>query len=137
MMVIKNKYDMYLQAQNNKPSDNSQTIYQRALLELKAGKKQTHWMWFIFPQTPKPNMSDLSKKFALTSKEEAKAYLEHRILGKRLIECTEAVLNHKDKTLEEIFGTALDVQKFKSSMLLFSHVDETEIFSNVLKKYFK
>jgi uncharacterized protein (DUF1810 family) len=135
-MVARDKYDMYLQAQNNKSSEDIQTIYQRALLELKAGKKQTHWMWFIFPQTPKPNMSDLSKKFALTSKEEAKAYLEHPTLGKRLVECTEAVLKHKDKTLEEIFGTALDVKKFKSSMMLFSHVDESGVFKEVLENCF-
>ena len=109
-------------------------MYTKALQELQAGKKENHWIWFIFPQMCKPNMSDLSKKFALSSKEEAHAYLHHDILGSRLIACTQAVLNHSDKPLAEIFGTEHDARKFVSCMHLFKHVDETGLFAEVLRR---
>ena len=109
-------------------------MYAKALAELQAGKKQSHWMWYIFPQTPKPGMGEVARRFALRSVDEAGAYLEHEILGERLLACTRAVLSHKEKTLEEIFGSELDVRKFISSMHLFKHVDKTGIFKEALDK---
>jgi uncharacterized protein (DUF1810 family) len=112
--------------------DAQEYMYATTLSELKAGKKQNHWIWFIFPQAPKAGMGNLSKKFAIKNREEAQEYLAHTILGKRLIECTEIVLSHRDKTLVEIFGSELDTRKFLSSMTLFSHVDEAGIFKEAL-----
>ncbi len=115
--------------------DAQEQMYTKALQELQSGKKENHWMWFIFPQLRKPHMSDLSKKFALSSKEEAHAYLHHDILGPRLIACTQAVLSNSDKTLTEIFGTEHDAKKFIGCMHLFKHVDETGLFERVLGRY--
>jgi len=100
-------------------------MYSKAVEELKAGKKQNHWMWFIFPQTQKEGMSSISKRFAISGKNEAKAYLAHPVLGKRLRECVEIVKSHKDLSLLSIFGTELDVKKFESCLRLFAQVDDT------------
>lgn len=116
--------------------DAQELMYSQALAELKAGRKEGHWIWFIFPQTPKAGMGALAKKYAIKTKEEAEAYLKHEVLGMRLIECTKAVLKHKDRKLERIFGSELDALKFISSMRLFSHVaGEDSIFFEALKNF--
>jgi len=118
--------------------DAQDQVYDRALDELKAGEKQSHWMWFIFPQTPKPKMSSLSKQFTLTSKKEARMYLDHPVLGERLIECTQAVLAHADRSLVDIFGSDLDAVKFISCMQLFKHVGgEESVFVEALRVFGK
>ncbi len=95
-------------------------IYDIALAKLRAGKKRTHWMWFIFPQIAGLGMSAMSQRYALASLDEVRAYLDHSSLGSRLLDCTNAVLAHSDKSANAIFGTPDDL-KFRSSVTLFAH----------------
>lgn len=113
--------------------DAQERMYSTALKELQEGKKRGHWMWFIFPQTSKPGMSFVSRRFAIRSLDEAKAYLEHPVLGSRVLECTKIVQAH-DVPLLKLFGNELDVMKFESCMRLFVHVGgENSVFESVLK----
>ena len=122
----------FLQAQSTIVGN--ETIYQKALAELKEGKKRGHWIWFVFPQTPKPGIGEKARYYAIRSKAEAEAYLADEILGSRLIACTEAVLSHSDTPLVEIFGSELDAMKFLSSMRLFWHVwGEGSVFERALE----
>ena len=110
--------------------------YQKALKEVKNGKKCSHWMWFIFPQIDGLGSSAISKEYSIKNSQEAKDYLNHKILGKRLIEITNPLMQLKDKSVRSIFGYPDDL-KLKSSMTLFRTVSpNNEIFSNVLAKYF-
>lgn len=110
-------------------------IYERALAELKDGQKRTHWMWFIFPQIDGLGYSPTAKRYSIKSMEEARQYLDHAVLGKRLLECTEAVVALKGGSASEIFGYPDDV-KFKSSMTLFEKIAGTgSLFSFALDKY--
>ena len=93
-------------------------IYEQALAELRSGRKQTHWMWFIFPQIAGLGFSAMAKLYAITSLDEAREYLAHPVLGKRLEECTRIVLRHGNRTAYDIFDTPDDM-KFRSSMTLF------------------
>ena len=102
-----------------------QPAYATALAELRAGRKRTHWMWFIFPQIAGLGMSATSVFYAIQSAGEARAYLDHDLLGPRLRECTLAVLSNRDRTAERIFGS-VDAIKLRSSMTLFEHVGGTE-----------
>jgi uncharacterized protein (DUF1810 family) len=97
--------------------------YRQALAELKAGQKQSHWMWFVFPQLRGLGRSHIAQHYGISSASEARAYLGHALLGPRLIECTEAVLKHRGGDAEAIFG-AVDAMKFRSSMTLFEAVAE-------------
>ena len=111
-------------------------IYSRALAEIKLGCKRSHWMWFIFPQIDGLGHSSTARFYAIKTKGEAKAYLDHRLLGQRLIECCEALLDIKSKSAEEIFGYPDDL-KLRSSMTLFAAVSELDpIFSRVLDHYY-
>ena len=111
-------------------------IYTNVLTELRSGRKRTHWMWFIFPQIDGLGYSSTSKYYAIKSKEEARQYLNHPILGKRLLECAELVLDIKGRSASEIFGSPDDL-KLKSSMTLFTTVaDPDSVFTRVLDKYF-
>jgi len=113
-----------------------QDCYQIALKEIKNGKKSGHWMWFIFPQLDGLGSSPISKKYSIKNYQEAKEYLNHKILGKRLIEITNVLMKLKDKSARRIFGFPDDV-KLKSSMTLFKIVSSNnEVFSKVLAKYF-
>ena len=94
-------------------------VYARVLAELRAGRKESHWMWFIFPQAAGLGRSAMSKRYAIRSAEEARAYLAHPVLGPRLRECTALVETAlKTRTLEEIFG-AVDAMKYRSCVELF------------------
>jgi uncharacterized protein (DUF1810 family) len=93
--------------------------YDAALAELRAGKKQSHWMWFVFPQMRGLGMSAMSQHYGIASLDEATAYLADPLLGERLKQCTEAVLHVKGRRLAEIFGSPDDM-KFRSSMTLFA-----------------
>ncbi|MEK1890599.1 MAG: DUF1810 domain-containing protein [Phyllobacterium sp.] len=95
------------------------SVYQEALAELRAGQKRSHWMWFIFPQLRELGRSSTAKFYGISSLDEARAYLDHPLLGSRLAECTNAVLAIRGPTLHEIFGSPDDM-KFRSSMTLFS-----------------
>lgn len=110
--------------------------YENVILELTAAKKTTHWMWFIFPQLAGLGSSPTAREFAIKSTEEAIAYLEHPVLGRRLCQCIEIVLMHNQKRIEEIFGSP-DYLKFKSCMTLFYLVSrDQEIFKKALDQFF-
>jgi uncharacterized protein (DUF1810 family) len=94
-------------------------VYPRALAELRAGTKRSHWMWFIFPQIAGLGRSDMARRYAIRDLEEARAYLAHPVLGPRLQDCTAAVLSHAGaRSAEAIFG-GIDAIKLRSSMTLF------------------
>jgi uncharacterized protein (DUF1810 family) len=111
-------------------------VYNAVLDELRAGKKSAHWMWYIFPQIKGLGHSGTAQKFAITSLEEAKAYLQHPVLGPRLRECTQLVLNMEGHSAEEIFGYP-DNLKFRSCMTLFmTATPDNKVFKDALLKYF-
>jgi uncharacterized protein (DUF1810 family) len=111
-------------------------VYTEVLRELRAGQKTGHWMWFIFPQIAGLGRSPMAERFAISSLEEARAYLDHPVLGKRLRECTQAVMDVEGKTAHAIFGFP-DEMKFRSCMTLFARAaTDDEIFGEVLEKYF-
>ncbi|HMI82297.1 MAG TPA: DUF1810 domain-containing protein [Solirubrobacterales bacterium] len=110
--------------------------YGRALAELRAGRKTSHWMWFVFPQIAGLGQSEMSRRYAISSLEEARAYLAHPVLGPRLVECAHALLGHDDRSAQEILG-AIDAIKLRSSMTLFARADPGEpVFAQVLERYF-
>lgn len=111
-------------------------VYEQVCAELRAGRKQTHWMWFVFPQIEGLGRSATARKYAISSREEATAYLRHPVLGARLRECTRLVNQVEGRSIHEIFGSPDDM-KFRSSMTLFAAVapDSAE-FKQALRKYF-
>jgi uncharacterized protein (DUF1810 family) len=110
--------------------------YQRAVAELRSGRKTTHWMWFIFPQIAGLGRSATAQAYAISDLAEAQAYLAHPILGPRLIECAEIVAAQQGRSAEQIFG-GIDAIKLRSSMTLFAHAapDQT-IFQQVIDQYY-
>ena len=111
-------------------------IYARALAELKAGHKQSHWMWYVFPQIAGLGHSAISHAYAIQSLEEAREYLAHPVLGARLRECCQAVMDLDGKTAHEIFHSPDDL-KFRSSITLFAQAAPDErLFDDLLVKYF-
>ena len=109
--------------------------YDRALSELRAGHKRSHWMWYVFPQIEGLGSSAMSRQYSIKSEAEARAYLEHPVLGARLRECFAAVLNVEGRSAHEIFGSPDDM-KLRSSATLFAAVSDEAVFEEVLKKYF-
>ncbi len=117
--------------------DAQNPVYDRVWAELQQGFKRSHWMWFIFPQIEGLGHSPLATKFAISSLEEAKAYLQHPILGSRLIHCTKLVCTTEGRTINEILGYPDDL-KFRSSMTLFAHATpDNQVFEDALQKYFE
>ena len=110
--------------------------YEIALAEIKAGKKQTHWIWYTFPQLVGLGKSAFANYYGIKDMQEAKQYFAHPKLGKRLIECAEALLTVEGKGARDIFGE-LDAMKVRSSMTLFDLVSPNDIFAEVLDKYYK
>jgi len=111
-------------------------VFDQVCEELRAGKKRTHWMWFIFPQIQGLGHSPTAVKFAISSRQEAVAYSEHPILGPRLRTCTALVLALSGRTASQIFGYPDDL-KFHSSVTLFaSTTSENQVFLDALQKYF-
>jgi uncharacterized protein (DUF1810 family) len=116
--------------------DAQENDFERALAEIKRGRKQSHWMWYIFPQIAGLGSSETSRFYAVKDRAEAELYLAHPILGARLVEISEALLEIEGKTANQIFGSPDDV-KLKSSMTLFGALKNTNpIFRSVLDKYF-
>ena len=117
-------------------AQDSSGTYAAALAELRRGRKASHWMWFIFPQIAGLGMSAVSRKYAIASLDEARAYLLHPVLGPRLLDCTRAVDKIRNRSAEQILGD-IDAIKLRSSMTLFhrAHLDEPA-FSAVLDRYF-
>ncbi len=110
--------------------------FQRAVSELRAGAKRGHWMWFVFPQVAGLGMSTTSRHYAITSLDEAHAYLAHPVLGTRLRLCARIVADTEGKTAEEIFGL-IDALKLRSSMTLFAETETGDsVFREVLVKFF-
>ncbi len=117
--------------------DAQDPVFAQVCGELRGGRKRSHWMWFIFPQLQGLGHSQPAREFAISSLEEAKAYLTHPVLGPRLIECCRLVLGVDGSSIETIFGYP-DHLKFRSSMTLFAHAaPENEVFASVLEKYFQ
>ena len=111
--------------------------YSTALKEIKEGCKNSHWMWYIFPQLRGLGMTSISRYYGILNLDEAKAYLEHPTLSGRLYEICNALLQHKDKTAYEIFGD-IDEMKLKSSMTLFALTSKDyTIFDQVLEQFFE
>ena len=111
-------------------------VYAEALAELRRGRKDSHWMWFIFPQIEGLGRSEIARFYAVRSAAEAKAYLDHPLLGARLLECIQAVMAHPERSSEQIFGP-VDAMKFRSSMTLFEAVaDHPEPFATVLHGFY-
>ncbi len=110
--------------------------YDTALRELRAGRKRSHWMWFIFPQIAGLGQSPTSRRYAISSLDEALAYIEHPVLGPRLEECARALLERTGASARDIFG-GIDAMKLRSSMSLFHRADpHNPLFSEVLDRYF-
>jgi len=111
-------------------------IYDKALSELKKGKIQSHWMQYIFPQIDGLGHSSSSEHYTIKSIEEARQYLDHPVLGKRLLECVDIILAIEERSIREIFSSPDDL-KFKSSMTLFACIaNRSLLFARVLDKYF-
>ena len=127
---MENNYNLnrFIEAQNRD--------YDSALAEIRAGKKVSHWMWYIFPQLKGLGRSSTSEYYGLSGIKEAQAYLSDPILKARLIEITDAVIAHKDKSAEEIFG-GIDAKKLRSCMTLFSiAAPDIPVFEAVLEQFF-
>lgn len=113
-----------------------QADYERALGELRRGRKQSHWMWYIFPQVQGLGHSFMSRRYALSGVEEARAYLAHPVLGPRLLECCRAALETGSSNPREVFGTPDDL-KFRSCLTLFALADPAEpVFAELLDKFY-
>jgi uncharacterized protein (DUF1810 family) len=122
--------DRFVVAQDNG------AVYERACRELRDGRKSSHWMWFVFPQIAGLGMSATSRHFAISSIEEAQAYLSHPVLGPRLRSCAELLVEITGKSAAQIFGE-LDAEKLRSSMTLFARAQSGEtVFQRVLDRYF-
>ena len=110
--------------------------YDRALGELRAGRKTSHWMWFVFPQLAGLGRSPMARRYAISGLAEAQAYLAHPVLGPRLLEATQAMADLEARTADEVLG-AVDAMKLRSSMTLFARAAPDEpLFSRVLARFF-
>lgn len=111
-------------------------VMEAVLQELKHGSKQSHWMWFVFPQLAGLGRSEIARYYAIVNSDEAKAYLEHEVLRSRLEECIEAVLSCGESNPVRIFG-GVDAMKFQSSLTLFALVaPENELFRKALERFY-
>jgi uncharacterized protein (DUF1810 family) len=112
------------------------TAFGRVLAELRSGRKTTHWMWYVFPQIAGLGQSPISRRFAISSLAEARAYLQHPVLGPRLREATGIVATTENRTAQEIFGS-IDALKLRSSVTLFLRAAPDEVvFGEVLARFF-
>ncbi|MBV8218744.1 MAG: DUF1810 domain-containing protein [Solirubrobacterales bacterium] len=117
-------------------AQNQGGTYDAAVDELRAGRKRSHWMWFVFPQIAGLGQTPTSRHFAISSLDEARAYLSHPVLGPRLIDAAGIVAGLGERTAEQIFG-GTDAMKLRSSMTLFAYADSANpIFVQVLEAYF-
>lgn len=111
-------------------------IYERVRGELRDGQKSSHWMWFIFPQIAGLGFSEMSRRYAIRDIDEAREYLRHPVLGRRLVECAMLVLSHKARSIHDILGSPDDV-KLKSCMTLFEKAAPTNsLFASVLEQFY-
>jgi uncharacterized protein (DUF1810 family) len=116
--------------------DAQNPVYEQVRSELKQGRKRTHWMWFVFPQIAGLGSSHTARKYAIASLDEARAYLNHPVLGPRLVECTQFVNQAHAHSIDEIFGYPDDL-KFRSCMTLFARATaDNHVFRQALETYF-
>jgi uncharacterized protein (DUF1810 family) len=115
--------------------DAQAAVYPQIVAELSHGRKQTHWMWFIFPQIAGLGFSAMAQRFAIGSRAEAVAYLEHHLLGPRLVECTRLVMAASEKPIIDILGSPDDM-KFRSCITLFDAVSKQEIFAEAIAAFY-
>lgn len=128
MAKLNNDLTRFLEAQNK--------LYLTALTELKRGKKETHWMWFIFPQIKGLGKSEMSRLYSIDDLQQSEEFLSHPVLGKHLIEVSKVLLDFKMKSAEAILGD-LDARKLQSCMTLFSLTNNTDpVFQEVLDAFF-
>ena len=128
MAYANNDLTRFLDAQNK--------LYLTAYSELKKGKKETHWMWFIFPQIKGLGKSTLAKYYAIADLKEAEDFLSHPVLAKHLIEICKVLLEYKRKSIEAVLGE-LDARKLRSSMTLFSQLENADpVFQEILDVFF-
>jgi len=114
-----------------------EAVYDQVVEELSQGQKTNHWMWFVFPQLTGLGRSERAKRFGISGIDEARAYLQHPVLGPRLAQCTDLVLSHKDKALTQMLGS-VDAQKFHSCVTLFHLADPAaECFKKALEIFFQ
>ena len=120
----------------NRYVEAQQGVYERALAEIANGHKRSHWMWFIFPQLQGLGMSSMAQRYAISGLDEAGAYLNHPVLGPRLLECAEAAYNVEGRTAKAIFGS-IDAMKLRSCATLFAQVSPPgSVFERLLEKYY-
>ncbi|MDQ1739261.1 MAG: hypothetical protein QOE53_913 [Pseudonocardiales bacterium] len=117
-------------------AQDDELTFDRAVAELRRGRKTSHWMWFVFPQIAGLGQSPMSTRFAISSLAQAQAYLRHSVLGPRLIECARILAERQDGSAQQIFGE-LDARKLQSSMTLFARAaPEEAVFAQVLDRFF-
>jgi uncharacterized protein (DUF1810 family) len=117
-------------------AQNSGGTYQQALAELRAGRKTSHWMWFVFPQIAGLGRSAMAQSYAIADLDEARAYLNHSVLGPRLVTAAETMITHRERSADDILG-GIDAIKLRSSMTLFVHADPGQtVFRTVLDQFF-
>ena len=110
--------------------------YEQALAEIRSGRKRSHWMWYVFPQIDGLGFSSMSRRYSIKSLDEARVYLDHPVLGPRLVECAKAVLGMEGRSAYEIFGSPDDM-KLRSSATLFASVTPADsVFARLLDKFF-
>lgn len=127
-MALVNDLDRFVVAQD--------AVYELAIAELRAGRKRSHWMWFIFPQIAGLGSSPMARQYAIRDRREARTYLEHAVLGPRLVECAETLLALTGVTAAEVFGHPDDL-KLRSSATLFAEISQPgSVFDRLLVKYF-
>ena len=131
-MEDKFNLERFVEAQDTEPLGD----YQQALAEMRAGEKRGHWIWYIFPQMRGLGRSPNSDFFGISGLEEAKAYLAHEVLGPRLREITEAVLENEGEPVDVLMGWEVDAMKLQSSMTLFDAASPNDIFGDVLDTFF-
>jgi uncharacterized protein (DUF1810 family) len=116
--------------------DAQDPVFEQVQQELRDGRKESHWMWFVFPQIEGLGRTWMARKFAISSLQEAQAYLDHPVLGPRLRECSRLVVQVEGRSIEEIFADPDDL-KFRSSMTLFAHATtDNQVFVDAVRKYF-
>jgi uncharacterized protein (DUF1810 family) len=114
-----------------------QDVYEHALSEIRSGRKRSHWMWYIFPQIEGLGFSSMSRRYSIKSLDEARAYLDHPVLGPRLAECAEAALGVEGRSARDIFGSPDDL-KLRSCATLFASVTPADsVFARLLDRFFE
>lgn len=113
-----------------------ETNYDQALAEIRSGRKRTHWMWYVFPQFHGLGFSSTSQRYSIKSLDEARAYLDHPILGPRLLKCAEAVLHVEGRSAREIFGSPDDLKLRSSATLFASVLPAGSVFDRLLEKFY-